>query len=162
MDPVEQERLRRGIAALRSGEFEQAQGALRLPDVETHDVPYRYCCLGVLTEVAVRDGLELEEGLCACGRKFHQEHEEDLAEMETDPDLSEEDICAKVTNVWEFSSGVLSYPVMAWYGFGMNDPIIGALNDQSLQASVANDDQGWDFNQIADGFEATYLNVEPE
>lgn len=37
------------VAALRSGEFEQCTGALRMGD--------SYCCLGVLSELAVRDGV---------------------------------------------------------------------------------------------------------
>lgn len=37
------------VAALRSGEFEQCKGTLRMGD--------RFCCLGVLSELAVRDGV---------------------------------------------------------------------------------------------------------
>lgn len=37
------------VAALRSGEFQQCRGTLRKGD--------SYCCLGVLSELAVRDGV---------------------------------------------------------------------------------------------------------
>lgn len=37
------------VAALRSGEFEQCKGTLRMGD--------SFCCLGVLSELAVRDGV---------------------------------------------------------------------------------------------------------
>lgn len=37
------------VAALRSGEFEQCKEALRVGD--------KFCCLGVLSELAVRDGV---------------------------------------------------------------------------------------------------------
>jgi len=46
------------VAALRSGEFARTTGKLTRVDEEGR--PYGYCCLGVLCEVAVRAGLELQ------------------------------------------------------------------------------------------------------
>ena len=43
------------IKALRSGRFEQGQGALRYVDRE--DGQHKHCCWGVLYELAVRDGI---------------------------------------------------------------------------------------------------------
>ena len=43
-------------AALRSGEFNQGTGALR-------DMDDRYCCLGVLCELAVREGVIQDLGM---------------------------------------------------------------------------------------------------
>jgi hypothetical protein len=41
------------LEALRSGEFEQARGRLQSSE--------RYCCLGVLQAVAVREGVKIKE-----------------------------------------------------------------------------------------------------
>lgn len=43
----------RWITALRSGEYEQGKGYLRLTDGDKD----RYCCLGVLSELAVQHGV---------------------------------------------------------------------------------------------------------
>jgi len=43
----------RWIAALRSGEYKQGDGYL----AEFQDGSYHYCCLGVLYEIAVADGV---------------------------------------------------------------------------------------------------------
>ncbi|MFY1688153.1 hypothetical protein [Plantactinospora sp. WMMB782] len=50
---MKQEVKRKWVAALRSGEFAQGEGALR----RTTPSGDRYCCLGVLCEVAVRAGV---------------------------------------------------------------------------------------------------------
>ena len=42
------------VKALRSGEYEQTKGALR--SQVTHAVGPRFCCLGVLCDLAARDG----------------------------------------------------------------------------------------------------------
>lgn len=44
----------RWVTALRSGEYEQGKGYLRLSDGKGKD---HYCCLGVLSELAARDGV---------------------------------------------------------------------------------------------------------
>jgi len=43
----------RWVTALRSGEFSQGQGQLRSTEA---DGTFHHCCLGVLTELASRDG----------------------------------------------------------------------------------------------------------
>lgn len=50
-------RLRRFIAALRSGDYQQGFGELANRDVDTEE--WKYCCLGVACEVAINDGLKL-------------------------------------------------------------------------------------------------------
>lgn len=44
------------VKALRSGNYKQGQGALR-----QHD---RFCCLGVLCDLAVKAGVDVEVALC--------------------------------------------------------------------------------------------------
>lgn len=43
------------VAALRSGEFKQAQEVLKVEDPDTEP---RYCCLGVACSLAIREGIE--------------------------------------------------------------------------------------------------------
>lgn len=45
------------LEALRSGEYEQGEGYL---DVLEADGTRKFCCLGVLCDLAVKDGLEIE------------------------------------------------------------------------------------------------------
>jgi hypothetical protein len=45
------------LAALRSGEYKQGKGYLKEIDGATGEA--RYCCLGVLCDLAVKDGLDL-------------------------------------------------------------------------------------------------------
>ena len=53
---IRRDRLDLWLDALRSGEFEQAQGALRIGRYNGED---KFCCLGVGCEVAVRNGLDV-------------------------------------------------------------------------------------------------------
>lgn len=171
MDAIQQERLRQGIAALRSGEFEQAQGALRLKQSLEGAPEYKYCCLGVLTEMAVRNGFTYSPDLCACGKDYDEFHRQDILDVleqegaDADVTLEHGDICSKPEDVWGFSTGILSTPVRKWYGFpdlplgGGDDPVIGNVDDAVLSASEANDDREWNFAQIADAFESTFITA---
>lgn len=63
MANVNQERLKLFTDALKSGEFKQARKVLRTSDEAPPPVGIgaRYCCLGVATEVALRNGFEPNE-----------------------------------------------------------------------------------------------------
>lgn len=137
---VNTERVRLLVDALRSGEFEQAQGQLtRLdtyftldadgtPSVET--LTETHCCLGVACIIAMRHGLELDVTDASGGRAY---------------------------------GGALQYlpdPVMQWYGFTDCDPtIIDA--DFALQDAADYNDAGHDFGEVADAFQRTYLDPPP-
>lgn len=122
---INQERLALGTAALRSGDYPQATGCLRGPE--------GYCCLGVLTEVAIANGLKLhtrenDAGVWSYGvdaeDRFHE-------------------------------SGVLLNQVRDWYGFDHTNPVI-TFGGETHSAVTANDSARKDFNWIADAFDATY------
>jgi hypothetical protein len=141
---VDKSRLQLGLDALRSGEFEQCSGSLRSTDITEGKV--RYCCLGVLTEVAIRNGLVIRD-VCRVCQTPDCEHVEAPVE---DRDISDD--------VWAMAGETLSKPVMSWYGLESSDPEIG--QDESgdpLPATAANDDKNWNFAHIADGFEAEYI-----
>lgn len=159
---VNKERLQLGLDTLRSGEFEQTTGALRQVfrygfDV-TEKVVTKYCCLGVLTEVAIRNGLTIEDFCVPCQGPLDQcEH-------------STEEGTKYTSDVWELNTGTLSEPVRKWYGFENEDPGVGrrvvSVNgdnfNEDIRATIANDDLKWDFGQIADGFEKMHLTPEAD
>lgn len=130
---VNKERVRLGVAALRSGEFDQGLGSLKMDG--------KYCCLGVFCEVAIRNGCEVQ-----------------VVESEARPGKF-------------FFDGVTDFmprSVMDWYGFTAHNPAVdidpephNCVHDGCTMncptATRANDELGWDFNQIADGFEKVYL-----
>lgn len=120
---INQERLALGTAALRSGNYPQAKGVLREAG--------GYCCLGVLTEVAIANGLQLAAEYNPAAGCW--EYEDDL------------------------NTGVLPRKVADWYGFGATrrNPRL-RYNGVNTTAVGANDSIGLDFNEIADAFDATY------
>jgi hypothetical protein len=128
MHDVNVERVQLWIQALRSGEYEQGQGHLRLN--QPFGAKPRYCCLGVAQEVALRNGWVsvdvpnsdwLDWGPAAMpadlGRWFGFMHPH-----ATDPPL-----------VYHQDQG------------------------DNVCCTMANDDLNWTFEQIADALEARYI-----
>jgi hypothetical protein len=114
----------RWTAALRSGDYKQTTGALRrLPEQVTLSGREGYCCLGVLTDLWLKDGGdEMIPAKCGCG-----DH---------------------LVSVWDEGTGVLSDPVVQWAGLNYADPVLNPATDW-FRASHLNDDN-WTFAQIAD------------
>jgi len=140
---VNQERMRLWVEALRSGSYRQARNklkvALRDPDGNLTD-EVGYCCLGVMCEVAIANGLN-------------------LAVSEDDPDGGTEPYYRYgVPGRPELSSG--GYPpsvVLVWYGIAGSIMVGQHMDGKIIYAVEANDDLRWDFNKIADGVERIYL-----
>ena len=142
---VNRERVELLCQALESGEFRQAPGALRVQ--ETRSSPMGYCCLGVATEVALRNGLQIQGTFAGSDVWNH--------------DLGE----------------VLHPEVRDWYGFEYEDPEIQVTRDPvdelspTIPATEVNDGIGHDgdenpvhrypFTEIAAGFRRTYLGQDP-
>lgn len=118
-------RLSRFIAALRSGEYIQGFGQLAHRDVESE--PWRYCCLGVACEVAIKDGLRLD----VSDRRFKK--------------------------FYNNEGGVLPEKVRAWYGLPNADPYLYRDSTDLHTASAFNDRFKLGFANIADAFEETFL-----
>jgi hypothetical protein len=55
MTPIQKERLKAWVAALRSGEYKQTEGHLADADGAHGSNPNRHCCLGVACEVYIAD-----------------------------------------------------------------------------------------------------------
>lgn len=124
---INADRLRTAIAALRSGQYPQGKSRLR----NAHG----YCCLGVLTDVAIKHGgMDL-------AAQVHQ------------------DVRAKGWNSW-YDLGSLSPVVQQWYGLTTPDPLLPIASGrlaQNTRASSCNDSLNLSFDQIADGFERLLL-----
>lgn len=129
---INKERLALGIQALESGEFRQGRGSLGRPS-EDGD---RYCCLGVLTEVAMRNG-------CPVTKDFEP-----------------------YSHVFRYDGNTALLPplVADWYGFAHNNPCLtGTEEDLTQEWAAANwNDSVFDpkdFAWIAAAFRRTYLDA---
>ncbi len=116
----------RWVEALRSGEYMQGQMLLRSRD-PILDVD-RFCCLGVLCEIAVQDGVievEVTDGL---GTYFHPQTTDDSSDIS------------------------LPFVVLAWAGLPVeqNEVLIDHPTRGPLVLSAYNDSLQWTFGQIAD------------
>lgn len=125
---INKERLALGIQALRSGQY--PQGRDRLCTLGNGGKPVGYCCLGVLTEVAMANGLEL------------------LTEANG------------VRRCYGESWSTLPMAVQDWYGFGVPDPrLTGPDGAQILHASEWNDDYNKSLAELGYMFEYTFLRM---
>jgi hypothetical protein len=124
------ENMKMFVEALNWGSYEQTQGTLR---DSNPDKPgdYRYCCLGVATDLAVKAGtsekFEVKDGDYVVTR-----------------------------DVW--GTGYMSEPVMEWLGIKDKNPMLDFGMGQRMLAAQANDAYHQDFTQIGAAFHNTYLS----
>lgn len=116
------ERLRQWIEALRSGEFEQRAGTLKRRKVDGSG--YRHCCLGVLCEVAMRDGVALTTTVTASGAIAF-----DHCHWAPPPAVNE------------------------WLGISTDMIKLVGPDGTRAEPIVANDAKRWTFDEIATGLE---------
>jgi hypothetical protein len=129
---VNKERVQLLVDALRSGEFAQHAGSLRGPVGRKRS----YCCLGVATEIALRNGLVVKKDPATDGRFGGQP--------------------------WEQGYQIMCPPVADWYGFDGGNPLLVGVNAGEPSREVAstwNDDHHLGFKAIADAFERTYITT---
>lgn len=117
----------RWVAALRSGDYQQWTGRLRLPADGTDE----FCCLGVLCDISAGDDVGHWTG------------------------IETELVCYKAGA--EERSTALPFAVMKWAGLGEDDPDVTAADPRSDGAprrsyalSTVNDEWCLDFMAIAD------------
>jgi len=114
----------RWLTALRSGEYQQGQGALRRRKQEGPD---ELCCLGVLCEIAVAD------------------------QVIPEPVYTTGDACYEYANGDHHmpEPSVLPYPVRDWAGLPDTNPNV--MEQDGTVASLAElNDHDYTFAQIAD------------
>lgn len=139
--PVNIERMALGIEALRSGDYQQARGAL-----------YKnggYCCLGVLCDVAIRHGLDIRV--------------EDKETTECTKPFVHEKIAVKA---YDGETCYLPAKVAEWYGLEWDSysnaavPALKTNEGFEDSATALNDARKYTFGQIADAFENTFMRAE--
>lgn len=119
--------IRTWVEALRSGEYQQGKGHLAFENT--------FCCLGVACELAVKDGIPVKV--------------EDL------PDRNSEGIKGTCRH-YDGNDAVLPPAVRDWLGLEARDPYAD-YNGERHKLSKLNDDGGFNFNDIADIIERSYL-----
>lgn len=129
---LNKENVRKLVEALRSGKYKQTTNYL----TKIANGEQSHCCLGVACLVAKENGVFV-------------------------------DVQVVGDDAWQtvkYNGDGLLLPggVVQWYGFTSTTPDIKAPNGAVSPATIANDDLGWDFNQIADGFERMYLTDDSE
>ena len=129
------------VAALRSGEYTQARETLAC------DARTRHCCLGVLCELAIKEGLEM-----------------DVAEVEYDLDSLHEQPAASTYTLFAGEAGGLPASVQYWADVRSRDAWVlkdaiddslldrlPSLNEGMKKVSLAMlNDHGVEFGDIAD------------
>lgn len=133
----------RWVAALRSGNYEQARGRLCYVRANENQVlTEKYCCLGVLCEIAVADGV------IAKSTENPRHGDGSWARSFFDPNNTE-----------DRATGDLPGKVAKWaYGLSQGafrneystDPLVRIGVNDERRLSGCNDTLGLDFNQIAD------------
>lgn len=126
---VNKERVRKFVAALRSGKFQQGAEYLGLHNPSTDKDTY--CCLGVACEVAIAEGLKLAK--VERGNAYEYDGER----------------YGLPGAVMEWYGFITPNPAFS------DRTDFGAY---SANATAANDIKHFDFYKIADLFEQTYLN----
>lgn len=125
------ERIKLWVEALRSGEYEQCRQVLRT----TRQGKYQYCCLGVATEIAVRNGVVIDQVVW------------NYADMND----------AVATWFGLATNPGLAIPLLPTDSLSDDE---GNLLGDTPTATWANDVVKMSFTEIADAIERTYLTEE--
>ena len=135
---INERNFRLGMEALRGGRFKQTVNCLE----STVNGQPKLCCLGVLTRVAMENGVNLVTTLDI--------GEYDTITTFTDPITGDDD------------KYVLLPVVQAFYGFVDKNPLLNIATNvlhgpEYVNATDCNDSLEMDFHEIADAFERTFL-----
>lgn len=126
---VNKEHMRQWIAALRSGEYPQARGTLKKV---LSGGGFAYCCLGVVCELAIKDGVPVRV----------TRHVDDY----------------EVFYRFDGLHALLPPQVAQWLGTDSNPGVnIAPIGAHYSDCVSTNDRLLWDFGKIADALERTYL-----
>lgn len=119
----------RWVAALRSGEYKQTTGALHRTVPLGSDAPAGFCCLGVLCDLAEKDGV------------VHS-RPNDTGTVGYDG----------AGESGFYQSATLPGAVVNWAGLGDDNPLV-RFDDDAVSLSELNDELGAGFTEIADVIE---------
>jgi hypothetical protein len=135
---VNKERVQLWVDALRSGKYNQGDGALRI--VFESGVDEKFCCLGVACDISGVGEWEFNSG----------------TEIDEAIYYSPDD---KFSN-GNRDSSILTGRVAEWFGFNSKDPNLIDEDGDYEKATALNDSHGYTFEEIADAIERTFLNDE--
>jgi hypothetical protein len=137
--------IERWVEALESGEYAQTKGVLRRNEDSPYGHKVGYCCLGVLCDLAVREGVITET---------KDKHSSIFGDDAHKADLE------------------LPVAVVKWAGLLYSSPEIEVQLDEDdcdsagecydedpkdIPLASLNDDYGWDFKKIAAGIRSNWL-----
>lgn len=116
------------VTALRSGDYIQGTDALRTADD-------KFCCLGVLCEIAMKEGVI--------------------------PEWTDETVLGKIIYSAAGQTGILPLPVKEWAGMKSNNGSYktGADSDEADACLSYDNDNGSTFSEIADFIEKRYAEL---
>lgn len=147
------ENIQKWVDALRSGEYAQTKGVLYRKEpgryekwdagirgYESVDAPTGYCCLGVLCDIAEKNGVDFSDTV-------------EVYDLETD-DVVE---VTRAGDWWRDDVGSLPVAAQDWLGILDDDPELFFDEDKRWTAAGANDELGLTFAEIADKVEAKWL-----
>lgn len=136
------------VEALRSGEYSQGYGQLKLVGPEGS---VKHCCLGVLCEVAVKQGVISESFDTNEGVEETLHHVHGFGEV---------DDRSGVTKGAVPETGQLPAEVMEWAGLDHGNPVVKVSSDptfvlgrKTISLAELNDGGRNDFSKIADHIE---------
>lgn len=153
----------RWVAALRSGEYTQAKGNLKVK--LEGDGRYGHCCLGVLCDLAAEDGIIEPAVWVADTESYTDEDRASIASGTVSGPVSMvyRDNLDPTDVEREYWQGeVLPLAVQRWAGLHAQNPSVIIPNDsydpevdeseeetQAVELAELNDDQGFSFEDIA-------------
>jgi hypothetical protein len=120
------------VTALRSGEYRQGKGALKRKD----DEGFQYCCLGVLCELAIENGVNVKQSVVD-GEYFY-----DNGDM----------ILPQKVRAWAAVEDTNPYIANIFANGGYHRFALAELNDGAPSYNMAS----WTFAQIADLIEEKF------
>lgn len=120
----------RWVAALRSGEYEQTTNALQRVPGRWDNGRVGYCCLGVLCDLAEKDGVTERVGVTESG----------IVKYKSDGEFE------------DYETSVPPVPVVQWADLPEANPDIDVLTTRTTSLATLNDN-GLTFPQIADFIE---------
>lgn len=133
------EAIRKWVDMLRSGEFKQGENALRTTD-------NKFCCLGVLCELAAREGII--PGATPNTSEMKRPSPQDVT---TRTDV----LWLKNKMVYDGCHNYPSKAVVDWAGIGDTNPQVKVGSEWEYVADM--NDDGYSFTKIANAIERTFL-----
>lgn len=138
------------LDALRSGQYTQTTGVLHQA-IAMPDRPVGFCCLGVLCEVAIQEGVNLTPKDDGTGRVMYQSPAPSSSAQSTFSNLS---TLPTVVGQWagfhDQDGGIGVLPTEARASVPRIDPATGETYEAEATTLAEFNDSGYDFNQIAD------------